>query len=94
MIGAVRTRAYGEKDQIANDGIYFVFVIDKWSGEIPGKNTEGEFYWHDIDKILELDKIFREGFETGLPYLKRYLDMKDKKDFQYVLDIETKSVKF
>lgn len=74
VIGVVR-EIFKDKDMnIAGDGVFFVIVVEEWKGEVAEKSDEGEYFWCDIDKVLNLEKIFRKGFEVGLPHLYRYLE--------------------
>jgi ADP-ribose pyrophosphatase YjhB (NUDIX family) len=84
-IGVVRETFLNEMGEKVNDGVFFVFAVTKWEGTPAEKSEEGEYYWHDIDNILNLKKIFRLGFERGLPYLEKYL--KEPESFsQYILE--------
>lgn len=74
VIGAVRELFSNKDGETVGDGIFYVIVVDTWTGKPSSSSNEGEYYWCDIDKILDLDKIFRSGFEKGLPHLRRYLE--------------------
>ncbi|MBN1618123.1 NUDIX domain-containing protein [Candidatus Dojkabacteria bacterium] len=75
------------------DGVFFDVVIEEWSGTISEKSVEGEYFWYDIDKILELDRIFSKGFELGLPHLRRYL--KDRKNYMpYIVENGTEGLDY
>lgn len=77
-IGVVRDIFKDDKGEKVGDGIFFVIAVTDWTGKVLHKSEEGEYFWHDIDKILDLDKIFRSGFEKGLPHLKRFLKNPNK----------------
>lgn len=84
-IGVVREIFRNEQGEKVGDGVYFVITVTKWEGTPEEKGIEGEYFWHDIDDILNLDKIFRTGFERGLPYLRKYI--KSPSDFiPYVIE--------
>jgi ADP-ribose pyrophosphatase YjhB (NUDIX family) len=93
LIGSVRELFRNEDQDIVGDGVYFVYIVDEWVGEISYQSIEGEYYWHDIDRILELDKIFRTGFEKGLPYLNHYLAHPDQPG-QYVFENGSEGLKY
>ena len=78
IVGVVREFFLNENKEKVCDGIFFVIVVEEFDGEPELKSIEGEYFWYDIDKILGLDKIFREGFENGLPHIKKFL--KDKEN--------------
>jgi len=93
IIGTVRELFRNEQQEIVGDGVYFVMVVDDWVGKVNYKSIEGEYYWHDIDRILELNKIFRTGFEKGLPYLNWYLvEGKDSKP--YIIENGSEGLKY
>ncbi len=73
VAGIHREIIRNETGEIVGDGVFFVIFVTKWEGSPNSQNIEGEYFWHDIDKIFELDKIFRKGFETGLPHIKEFL---------------------
>ncbi|MBD3329672.1 NUDIX domain-containing protein [Candidatus Dojkabacteria bacterium] len=77
VLGAVRCFFKDKEDKVVGDGVFYSIAIPDWTGELRFKNIEGEYFWYDIDKILELDKIFRTGFELGLPHLNKYLKKPD-----------------
>lgn len=90
-LGVVRCFFRDKTEKMVGDGVFYCIAVPKWEGNIRYKNIEGEFFWHDIDKILELDKIFRTGFELGLPHLNRFL--KSPKNYTpYIIEM-TSSVK-
>jgi ADP-ribose pyrophosphatase YjhB (NUDIX family)/predicted transcriptional regulator len=72
--GVVREVFRNEHGEKVGDGVFFVIAVTKWEGNPQEKSVEGEYFWHDIDDILNLDKIFRGGFEKGLPHLERFID--------------------
>lgn len=85
IVGVVREFFLNENHEKVCDGVFFVVVVEDFEGEPRLKGIEGEYFWYDIDKILELDKIFREGFENGLPHIKKFL--KDKKNYKpYIME--------
>ncbi len=73
LIGLHKEIFKNEKGEVVGDGAFFVIVVTEWEGEPRLKSIEGEYFWHDIDDILNLEKIFRGGFEYGLPRLQQYL---------------------
>jgi ADP-ribose pyrophosphatase YjhB (NUDIX family)/predicted transcriptional regulator len=77
LIGVERALFENENNEIAGDGVFFMIVVTKWQGEPAKTSNEGEYFWCEIDEILNLEKIFRSGFERGLPYLKSYLEDRD-----------------
>jgi len=81
VIGVSREIFHNEQGEVSGDGVFFVVVVQNWTGGLCQKNEEGEYYWHDIDKILELDKIFKKSFERGIPLLKAYLEGKENGQF-------------
>jgi 8-oxo-dGTP pyrophosphatase MutT (NUDIX family) len=84
-IGVVREVFRNEQGEKVGDGVFFVIVVTKWEGEPAEKSEEGEYFWCDIDKIMSLEKIFRTGFERGLPKLKEYLQ-NPKKFSSYIFE--------
>lgn len=93
VIGVVREIFKNKEMELVGDGVFFVIVVEKWEGDIPEKGEEGEYFWCDIDKILELDRIFKKGFEVGLPHLERYL--KNRKEYApYVIENGTEGLEY
>lgn len=85
IIGVVREVFRDKSNKKVGDGVFFVIVVEDWKGDIAEKGPEGEYFWYDIDAILSLDDIFREGFESGLPLLMNYL--KDRKNYSpYIME--------
>jgi ADP-ribose pyrophosphatase YjhB (NUDIX family)/predicted transcriptional regulator len=93
IIGAVRELFRNEQLTVVGDGVYFVIVVTKWQGEPRESGLEGEYYWYDIDRILELDKIFRSGFILGLPHLYNFLKDPDH-NTPYVIENGSDGLKY
>ncbi len=91
--GVFREVFYNEEKEKVGDGVFFIIVVTKWYGVPNETSEEGEYYWCEIDKILDQEKIFRKGFELGLPKLKEYL--KDKENFKpYIVENLGESLKY
>lgn len=73
VVGVHREIFHDESGKEVGDGVFFVISVTEWEGTPIEKNIEGEYFWHDIDRILELDKIFRQAFTTWIPFHKKYL---------------------
>jgi len=85
IIGTAREIFRNNDGEKVGDGVFFIFYVTKWTGTPNEKSIEGEYFWHDIDSILGLENIFREGFESGIPHMKQYLD--DRENFSpYVVE--------
>lgn len=93
ILGVVREIFLDPQSKVSGDGVFFVIVVEEWEGEIRSKSEEGEYFWHDIDKILELDKIFRKGFEQGIPKIMAFLGDRTKFS-QYVIENGTDALEY
>jgi len=49
--GTVSWPGFGKQGE---DWFGFVFLIDRWHGELPAENVEGTLHWIAIDRLLEL----------------------------------------
>lgn len=78
IIGVVKEIMLNEKYEKVCDAVFFIVTVTEFVGEPELKGIEGEYFWYDIDEILKLDKIFKKGFEKGLPPLKEYLKNHDE----------------
>jgi ADP-ribose pyrophosphatase YjhB (NUDIX family) len=92
-IGVAREIFRDELGEKVGDGVFFIFVVTKWRGVPAESSIEGEYFWCDIDEILNLDKIFRSGFENGLPKIKEFL--KSRESFSpYIIENGTDKLEF
>jgi ADP-ribose pyrophosphatase YjhB (NUDIX family) len=78
VVGVHREIFHDEQGERVGDGVFFVISVTEWEGVPIEKNIEGEYFWYDLDKILDLDKIFRQAFTTWLPFHKKYLRKQGK----------------
>lgn len=93
ILGVVRDIFSDENHEKVGDGVFFDIAVEEWEGTPSDKSVEGDYFWCDIDKILDLENIFRTGFEQGLPLLKQYLH--DRENFsQYVIENGTDGLKY
>jgi len=78
IAGMNRNLFRNETGEVVGDGVFISFYVTEWTGEPQSKNIEGEYFWHDIDDILNLEPIFREGLEFGIPKKLAYLEKTEK----------------
>lgn len=93
LTGVIREVFSDENSEKVGDGVFFEFIVEKWEGTPTEKNEEGEYFWYEIDKILELENIFRTGFEKGIPHIKKYLQDKTR-NYKYLIENGTEGLKY
>jgi len=76
IAGVNRNLFRNEAGDVVGDGVFISFYVTTWTGEPKSKNMEGEYFWHDLDDVLSLEPIFREGLEYGIPKKLAYLEGK------------------
>ena len=52
------------------------------------RDKEGEYFWHEIDKITEIDKIFKPSLETICNEVKLQLNSKKSWDDKFIYEFE------
>ncbi len=60
--GTINWKGFGGDD---TGSFGFIFLITRYEGDVLKENPEGELFWHDLDKIMELNMW--EGDRHFLP---------------------------
>lgn len=72
VVGNLRQVRRNENGEVIEDGVFYVCITDKISGELkPSK--EGEYFWVKLGKVREMEKLFRPSVEMVIDEVKKGL---------------------
>ncbi len=80
LIGNLHQIRKNDKGEVVEDGIFYIFFIDKFTGNLIEKSVEGEYFWVDLDEVKEIKKIFKPSLEVVINELQERLS--NKKDWE------------
>jgi len=70
-VGVVRQIRKDKQRQVIEDGTFYVCFTDKTSGELRQKGREGDFFWVEIEKVSQVEKLFKPSCELILKEVSR-----------------------
>lgn len=73
LLGVKRAIFVNKKKKVTTDGIYLVYLISDFKGKIKLNGIEGDYFWEDIDKVLDYDKMFKKGISYDIDWIKEYV---------------------
>jgi 8-oxo-dGTP pyrophosphatase MutT (NUDIX family) len=88
IIGNMRQIRHSAEDKVIEDGIFYICYTDKVSGTLLETNKEGEYFWVDIDKVHEIDKIFKPSLEIGVNEIIKRLNGTTSWDSPFICELE------
>lgn len=56
--------------KIIEDGIFYICFADKYKNELTPATKEGEFFWTNLAKVSEIDKLFKPSVEIIVNHIK------------------------
>lgn len=80
LIGNLHQIRKNDKGDVIEDGIFYVFYIDQFTGKLTEKSVEGEYFWVDLDKVNKIEKIFKPSLEVVIKELQERLS--NEKDWR------------
>ena len=76
IIGNLRQIRKDDEGNIREDGVFYVCFTDKVSGELITKSLEGEYFWVDINKVSEIENLFKPSVEIIVNEVKKWAKRK------------------
>ena len=72
LIGNLRQVRKNEKGEVVEDGVFYVCFTDKVNGELK-PSREGDYFWVELGKVSEVEKLFRPSVEMVIEETKKGL---------------------
>lgn len=64
FIGSLHQVRHDKIGNVIEDGVFYVFFTEDFTGTLVEKSIEGEYFWIELSKVATLDKIFKPSLET------------------------------
>lgn len=88
IIGNLRQIRKNPKGSVIEDGVFYICFTDKIKGKFKEKGKEGEYFWAELNKVSEIDKIFKPSLEIILDEVKKRLSGKISWDIKFIYELE------
>ncbi len=63
IIGNLRQIRKNKKNEVIEDGVFYICFADEVSGSLTETNIEGRYFWIELEKVSALEKIFKPSLE-------------------------------
>ena len=84
IVGNLRQIRKDAEGKVREDGVFYICYTDKVEGKLQDAGLEGEYFWVELDKVKEIDKLFKPSVEIIIEEIKKGL----KENFIYELEPE------
>lgn len=81
IIGNLRQIRKNDQGEVIEDGVFYICYTDQVEGQLKVRGREGEYFWHDLNRVGELKKIFKPSLEIICREVEKLL--KGKKDWNH-----------
>lgn len=88
IIGNLRQIRKNADKQVIEDGIFYICYTNKVSGKLMEKSIEGEYFWHDIDKVTSLEKIFKPSLEICVKEIQKRISGEISFENKFIYELE------
>ena len=84
IIGNLRQIRKDAEGKVREDGVFYICYTDKVAGDLQEAGLEGEYFWVELDKVKEIERLFKPSVEIIINEIKKGL----KEKFIYELEPE------
>lgn len=88
VIGNMRQIRRDDEGRIIEDGLFYICYSDQYKGNLAESGPEGEYFWHDINEIKQLEKIFKPSFNIIMEEVKRRIEGKEDWKSKFIYELE------